>query len=84
MVTERASNSPELPALQPSSTDEDGSTASNDAGGSDERKFEQLPMPELGRDDYVLDNVFYCPWSEWYPDGDEGCYDHFLSARDRQ
>lgn len=84
MVAEGASITLDLPAPQSPGTDEHGSSASNDAGGSDQQQFEELPMPELGGDEYVLDNVFYCPWPEWYPDGDEGCYQNFLSARDRQ
>lgn len=82
-MTQGASFSPGLFATQSPGTDGDTSSASHDTGSSAERKFEELPMPELGRDEYVIDDVFYCPWSAWYPDDDKHCYHTFLSARDR-
>ncbi|KAG6365355.1 hypothetical protein INS49_006965 [Diaporthe citri] len=84
LMTQGASFSPDVSATQSPGTDGDTSSASHDTGGSAKRKFEELPMPQLGRDEYVVGNVFYCPGSEWYPDDDKGCDNGFPSARDRK
>lgn len=41
-------------------------------------------MPDLGDDEYVIEDVFYCPWMAWHPEDKKDCYDVFLSARDRR
>lgn len=83
-MTEGSSFSQDSSATQSRDTDGDGFSGSTDVGGSAERKFEELPMPDLGPDEYVIENVFYCPWTAWYPEDEQDCYHTFLSARDRK
>lgn len=74
---------PDLSATQLPGTDEDSSWASTDTARSMQRKFEEPSMPKLGRLDYVMDGLFYCPWGEWRRDAKEKCHDTFSSNRDR-
>lgn len=85
--------SADLSATQSPGSDEDGYRTTAEASRSTKRKFEELPMPKLGPQEFVIDGLFYCPWSEWpklpewhpgHPKEEIVCDAMFLSNRDRQ